>query len=173
MSRAEKQEIVTELSETLRASAGTIFVDYAGIDVNTINDIRSQFRAAGVRYQVVKNSLMSRALELAELDSDAASLKGSPTAVIFCNDDPVNAAKLTADLSKKHKKLKVKGGILESEIISAEQAVALSKMPNREELLSQIIGQALSPGRKIASQIKSPSGKVLGAIDKFIENLEG
>ena len=129
MSRAEKEKIVSELSESLKSSAGTLFVDYTGIDVNTINDIRSQFRAAGVRYQVVKNSLVSRAIDLAELDSNATSLKGSPTAVIFGDDDPVNAAKITAELSKKLKYLKVKGGILESEVISADQAIALSKMP--------------------------------------------
>ena len=173
MSRAEKEKVVSELSESLKNSAGTLFVDYTGIDVNTINDIRSQFRAAGVRYQAVKNSLMSRALDLANLDSEAASLKGSPTAVIFGDQDPVNAAKLTALLSKTHKQLKFKGGVLESEIMTAEQAFALSKMPTRDELLCQIIAKALNPGQLLVGQIKGPAGKIVGAVDKLIEKQEG
>ncbi|RYF32407.1 MAG: 50S ribosomal protein L10 [Cytophagaceae bacterium] len=123
-------------------------------------------------YRVVKNTLMARALEGLPFADAVKCLKGTPTGVVMGLEDPVTPAKLTYEFLKECDHLKVKGGVVDNRAIGAQEAEALSKMPSREELQGMIVGQAMSPGRNVAGQLKSQAGRILGAIEAFIEKQE-
>ncbi|MEL6548194.1 MAG: 50S ribosomal protein L10 [Myxococcota bacterium] len=166
MQRHEKEQFVKEVTAELEKSAGVLFVDFTGMDVEQQTTLRVKMREANVKYQVVKNTLMLRALEAAGVTDDAASvLKGAPTAVVFGYDDPVGAAKIAVDFQKDVDKLKIKGAVLENKVLDAKAAEAISKMPGRAELLAEIVGLILAPGRNLQSLLKGPAGKLVGAVE--------
>ena len=148
-----------------------MFVDFTGLTVNQANLLRQKYREGEgeIKYQVVKNTLMTRALSGLPFEGAAEYLKGTPTGVVFGFDDPVAAAKATFDFVKENQKLKVKGGIVDRKPIDETQAEALSKMPGRTELIGQVISLALSPASNLISQIKSPAGRIVGAVEKKAE----
>jgi len=172
MERSDKEAFVTEMQGALEGAAGTVFVDYTGLTVNQVNAVRARFREAGIGYRVVKNTLMTRVLAGAAYEDAIKCLKGSPTGVVIGYEDPVAAAKLTFDLAKEFKSLKVKGGILDNQALDSAGTEALSKMPSQRELQAAVVSLALSPGSNLIGQIKSPAGRIVGAIEKLIETKE-
>ena len=171
MLRTAKDQFITEMQAELERSAGVLFVDYTGLTVEEADQVRGKFREHNVGYRVVKNTLMTRAMTGTGYEDAAACLKGSPTGVVLGYDDPVTPAKLTFELLEEIGHLQVKGGILDNKAIDAAGAKALSKMPSKEELQVEVITLAMSPGRRLLSQVKNPAGLLVGAIDKLIENL--
>ncbi|MEM6960087.1 MAG: 50S ribosomal protein L10, partial [Myxococcota bacterium] len=152
MLRHEKEQFVEEVAAELEKSAGILFVDFTGMNVAEQTDFRVKMRDANVRYRVVKNTLMLRALEKAGVQDDAAKiLKGAPTGVVFGYDDPIGAAKIAFEFRKGVEKLQVKGAVLENKLLDAKGAEALSKMPGRDEILAEIVGLILGPGRNLQS----------------------
>lgn len=167
-----KESFVNRMRDEVQGAAGVLFLDFTGLTVAEANRLRHRVREGGFQYEVVKNTLMRRAI--AETTYEAASqwLKGTPTGVLIGHEDPVAAAKIAFEMLKETPNLKVKGGILDKAPINAQQAEDLSKMPSREELQAQVVQLALSPGRNVAAQIKNPAGRIVGAIDQLVEKLE-
>lgn len=165
MQRQEKEQFVKDVAAELEKSAGVLFVDFTGLNVEQQTNFRVKMRDANVKYQVVKNTLMLRALEKAGVTDDAAPiLKGAPTGVVFGYDDPVGAAKATVDFQKEVDKLKIKGGVLENKVLDAKGAEAVAKMPGRQELLAEIVGLIMGPGRTLQSLLKGPGSTLAGQI---------
>jgi large subunit ribosomal protein L10 len=166
MLRAEKETSVATLSDEVKRSQAVLFVDYTGMTVEEVTNLRKKFRGQEIGFRVVKNTLMKRAIAGTSYEGAAKALKGAPTGVVFGFKDPVAAAKaLFEALKDMPEHLKVKGGIFENKAISAKEAEALSKLPSREELIGQIIGMALGVGSKVIGQIKNPAGRIVGAIE--------
>jgi len=172
MLRTQKEAVVEDVKTALSEAAGVLFLDFTGLTVAQADDFRRTLQKAGVRYSVVKNTLMKRAMEGTTYADAAAFLKGTPTGVVFGAEDPVASAKVTFEFLKGCDKLRIKGGVLDAKAIDAAQAEALSKMPGRQELQATVVALALSPGRNVAGQIKNPAGRIVGAIETLIENLE-
>ncbi len=166
MLRAEKEQSVDTLSKEVQRSAAVLFVDYTGLTVEEVTNLRKKFRGQDIGFRVVKNTLMKRAIAGTPYESASKVLKGTPTGVVMGFKDPVAAAKsLFEALKEMPEHLKVKGGIFENKAITAKEAEALSKMPSREEMIGQILGMIMGPGRKVVGQIKNPAGRVVGAIE--------
>ena len=172
MLRAMKEEFVNQLSADVDRSAGILFVDFTGLTVAEADDFRNKLRASNVGYKVVKNTLLTRVLAGKEYSDAAEVLKGTPTGVVLGYEDPVAAAKATFDFINDCKHIKVKGGVLDGKVISVDEAEALSKMPSREEMIVGVVALALSPARNLLGQVKSPSEKIVGAIEKLVETKE-
>lgn len=173
MMRAEKEQFVSDIKADVERALTVLFVDYTGMTVEEATTLRKKLREAEVGFRVVKNTLMKRAVAGTPYESVGEVLKGTPTGVVLGFDDPVKAAKLTLDFQKDNEHLKVKGGIFDKKAITSKEAEALSKMPSREELIAGIIGVMLGQGRRIAAQIKSPAGRVVGAIEAKAKKEEG
>ncbi|MEZ0314281.1 MAG: 50S ribosomal protein L10 [Myxococcota bacterium] len=166
MLRAEKEQSVEALTKDVARSQAVLFVDYTGLTVEEVTNLRKKFRAQDIGFRVVKNTLMKRAIAGTPYEGASKVLKGTPTGVVLGFKDPVATAKsLYEALKEMPEHLKVKGGIFENKAITAKEAEALSKMPSREELLGQIIGMALGVGSKVLGQIKNPAGRIVGAIE--------
>lgn len=166
MLRAQKEESVEALTKDVARSQAVLFVDYTGLTVEEVTNLRKKFRGQDIGFRVVKNTLMKRAIAGTPYESASKVLKGTPTGVVLGFKDPIATAKsLYEALKEMPEHLKVKGGIFDNKAITAKEAEALSKMPSREELIAGILGMIMGPGRKIAGQIKNPAGRIVGAIE--------
>jgi len=143
-------------------------IDYTGIDSKTTGGIRSDLRKKAVKMTVVRNALAAKALEGAGLKGAGSLLTGT-NAVVYGGDSIVDVVKELVEQAKKVEKLKIKGAVVDGQLLDSKAAAALAKLPNKKELQSMIVGQILGPGRKIAGQLKGPASKIAGQI-KTVED---
>ena len=144
----QKQKIVAEITDKLTASQSTVVVDYRGLTVAELTELRKQLREAGVEFKVYKNSLTRRAAESAELSTLNESLTG-PNAIAFSNEDVIAPAKILNDFAKKHEALEIKAGVIEGNVATAEEIKALAELPSREGLLSMLLSVLQAPMRNL------------------------
>ena len=138
MELSEKKKIVENLQDRFSKSAIVIITDYKGLDVATINQLRGKLKEENIEYQVVKNTLLTRASAETDVDLIKDHFIG-PSAVALSYDDPVAPAKIIMDFAKEHKALEVKGGVMNGKALDAGQIKALSMLPSREELLAKFL----------------------------------
>ena len=133
----KKKQIVSEIATKFRDSQSTVLVDYRGLDVAEVTELRKQLREAGVEYKVYKNltSLPQlQKLNFTELDE----LLVGPTAIAFSDNDVIAPAKILNKFAKEHKDLEIKGGVIEGKVASLDQIKELADLPNYEGLLSML-----------------------------------
>jgi large subunit ribosomal protein L10 len=134
----EKQQIAEDLRDRLSKSVIIVLTDYKGLDVAAMNDLRRKLRAEEIEYQVVKNTLLTRAAE----DNDIAMIKDyfkGPSAIALSYDDPVAPAKVLSQFAKENKALEIKVGVMNGTVLDADAIKALAKLPSREILLGQLL----------------------------------
>ena len=127
-------------------------VDYCGLTVKEIQELRSNIREAGASMKVYKNTLMRLALSESELPTLDDMLEG-PSAFVFAGSDVAAAAKAVKEFAKKNDKLEIKGGLMEGAAVSAAEVEAIASLPSREELLAQIAGAISGVARGLAVAI--------------------
>jgi len=150
----QKKQIVDEIADKLKSSVSTVVVDYRGLNVAEVTELRKQLREAGVDYKVYKNSMTRRAAEAADLADLNESLVG-PNAIAFSTEDVVAPAKILNDFAKTHDALEIKGGVIEGNIASADEIKALASLPSREGLLSMLLSVLQAPMRNLALATKA------------------
>ncbi len=144
-SRQKKEQSLTEVTSLLKDARGVVFADYAGLTVKDMQELRRALRAKGVAYEVIKKTLLARALKAAGLASvDAAALQGM-VSVAVSGTDEVEAAKQLVEFAKTHEKLKVLGGVLEASFVDKAKVAALAKLPGKQELLGKFVGTLSAP----------------------------
>lgn len=153
-----KQEAVESVTAKLRESVSTVVVDYRGLNVAQATELRKQLREAGVDFQVLKNTLVRRATAEANLTELDSVLTG-PTAVAFSATDAVAPAKILNSFAKKNEALKIKGGVVEGQVVSFEEIKALAELPSREGLLSMLLSVLQAPVRNFALAVKAVAEK--------------
>jgi len=139
MARPDKVAAVTRVRECFEGSTAAVLTEYRGLTVAELADLRAELRQSGADYKVVKNTLTRRAVADAGYDVPDELFTG-PTAVTFCPDDPVAAAKVLRTFMRTHPHLVVKGGILEGRLIDAAETLSLADLASREELLARMAG---------------------------------
>ncbi|EGO8182713.1 50S ribosomal protein L10 [Enterococcus faecalis] len=155
---AKKETLVQAAAEKFESAASVVMVDYRGLTVEEVTNLRKQLRDAGVEMKVIKNSILSRAAKKVGLDGLDEVFTG-PTAVAFSNDDVVAPAKIIDEFAKDAKALEIKGGVIEGKVSSVEQITALAKLPNREGLLSMLLSVLQAPVRNVAYAVKAVAEK--------------
>lgn len=172
MLKQEKERVVAELVERLRASETLMVADYRGLDVTQLNDVRTELLKHGARFSVVKNTLAKRAAEEAGVPSLVEMLDG-PTAIAFVGDgDMVAVAKALSDAARETKVIAVKGGILDGETISADQVKDLASLPPADVLKAQVLAVIVGPMSAIVSVFNAPLRDFVGVVDARIRQLE-
>ncbi len=149
---SEKQAIVAGLAAQLKASAAGVIVDYKGVTVAEDTALRAEMRKNGVQYFVVKNTLARFAAKEAGLDALCDVLEGT-SALAICESDPVAAAKVVAEFSKKMngEKFHIKSGFVDGKVISVEEVKALAELPSKEVLIATVLGTLIAPVRGLAT----------------------
>jgi len=174
LDKAEKEQVVAELTERLRTSETLIVADYRGLTNAEIDALRTRLIEHGARFAVVKNTLTRRAAEAAGADALLALLEG-PSAIAFVETggDPVAVAKALSDVARATKILAVRGGILEGQAMSAGEVENLAKLPPTDVLRAQLVGAIVSPLTTVVALLAAPLRDLLGLIDARIEQLRG
>jgi large subunit ribosomal protein L10 len=172
MLRQEKEQVVAELAERLRASETLIVADYRGLTMSEIDGVRTELLKHGARFSVVKNSLTKRAAEEAGVPELVELLEG-PTAIAFVGDgDMVAVAKSLNDTARQTKILSLRGGILQGESMSADQVRSLAALPPADVLQSQVLGAVVGPLNAIVGLFTAPLRELVGVIDARITQLQ-
>ena len=146
---AKKQEQVDELAKVLKEAKVVLLTDYRGITVTDVTKLRADLRKTSVEYKVIKNNIIKRALD-ANGESGLDSLLEGPTAIIYGNEDYLEPAKIIYNFSKENEFYKIKGGIIEGKVMTAEEIITLAKLPSRQELLGMLAGALLGNISKLA-----------------------
>lgn len=150
----QKKAIVAELADRLKNSVTGVLVDYKGINVADDTALRKELREAGVRYSVVKNTLLSRACEDAELNGLQDNLAGT-TALATSDEDYTAAARILSNFAKKSKTFEIKGGYLDGSVVDVATIDSLAKLPTREVLLANVLGAFQAPIASFARAIQA------------------
>lgn len=144
----QKQAVVSEIKDKLADANSSVVVEYRGLSVAEITELRRKLRAEDIDFKVYKNKLAQRAAEDAGYKDLVEQLVG-PNAIAF-SSDAVAPSRVLAEFAKKHKSLILKGGVVEGKVVGAEAIDSLSKLPNRDGLLSMLCGMLQSPVRQFA-----------------------
>ncbi|TDQ34698.1 50S ribosomal protein L10 [Aureibacillus halotolerans] len=150
----QKKQVVTDIADKLRDNKATVFVDYRGLNVSQVTELRKQLREAGVEFKVYKNTMTRRAVEQAEISGLDEELVG-PTAVAFSAEDVVAPAKVLNNFAKTNEALKIKIGLIEGNVTSADDLKALAELPSRDGLLSMLLSVLQAPMRNMALATKA------------------
>jgi large subunit ribosomal protein L10 len=165
MNREAKQVVVDDLSDRLGKAKAALVANFQGLNVAAVTDIRRMFRAAGVDYRVVKNTLMKRALAGTAREKIGTHFTGT-TAVAFKYDDEIGRlGKAAQEIKKKYEKFQVKAGFVEDDVIDGEKAAdALASLPTREEVRATLLGLINAPAAKLLAQINAPASNLIGVV---------
>ncbi|HAR6173320.1 TPA: 50S ribosomal protein L10 [Staphylococcus pseudintermedius] len=150
---AKKQQ-VDVIADQLKGSVSTVVVDYRGLTVAEVTELRKQLREANVQYKVYKNTMLRRAAEKAGIEGLDEFLTG-PTAVAFTTEDVVAPAKAIAGFAKEHEALEIKSGIMEGSVITADEVKTVGSLPSHEGLVSMLLSVLQAPMRNFAYAVKA------------------
>ncbi len=174
MKKEQKETIVAELADRLKAADTVLVADYRGLTMPQIDALRTRLLESGARFTVVKNTLTRRAAEAAGADALLTLLEG-PTAIAFleADGDMLAAAKALADMARESKILAIRGGVLQGKVVSAEEVETLAALPPIEILRGQVLGAIVAPVNALLGLVTAPLQSLYGLLDARIEQLGG
>ncbi|WP_405098329.1 50S ribosomal protein L10 [Oceanobacillus sp. FSL H7-0719] len=149
-----KKQKVEEITEKFKESQTTVVVDYRGLDVAEVTQLRKELRDEGIEFHVYKNTMTRRAIEAVELN-DLNDVLVGPTAIAFSKDDVVAPARIINNFAKEHEALEIKGGVIEGEVATLDQIKELADLPNYEGMVSMLLSVLQAPIRNLAYAVKS------------------
>ncbi len=168
MPAQSKLDMLAKVSESLEASKGLFVIDYRGLTVKEAQELRHSLRESGAVMKVYKNNIVKIALEKAGLPAIDDVLVGT-TACVFYENDPVDAAKVVKEASKKFNKLEFRGGITDGVVVNAEQAIAIADLPSREELIAKFVGCISNPLSGIVRVCNGSAQGLVTALDALVD----
>ena len=156
-----KKGVVAGIKDKFERAQSAVLVDYRGLNVAEVTDLRNQLRKAGVEYAVLKNTMINLAVKDMGLEDMKAHLEG-PTAVAFGYDDAVAPAKILSEFAKKTKKITIKCGVCDGAYIDEAGVQALANTPSREVLIARIMGSMMSSVSKFVYALEAIRKKQAG-----------
>lgn len=163
MPTSEKQQLVAEIKERLSTAGGLILADYRGLTVKEMRVLRTSLGEVGGEATIYKNSLAEIALRELDMPNMDEHLQG-PTIFVFTPEDPVAVAKALTTFGKEHKVFAFKGGLVDGQVVTADQVKAIAALPSREELLAKFMGMLQNPVRGFMSMCNAPAGALTRAL---------
>lgn len=155
---AKKAEAVKNVNEMLTNAETAIVVDYRGLTVAEVTDLRKQLRDAGIKMMVIKNKILERAVEGTDYEDLKSTFVG-PTAVAFSDEDAIAPAKILKKFADDHEALEIKGGFIEKKVQTLDKINEYATLPSREDLLSMLASALQDPMRKIARAVMAVADK--------------
>ena len=161
----EKKQVVETLAEKIKSSAAGVLVKYEGIKVSEDTELRAALRKAGVDYSVIKNTYIKKAADIAGIEGFDPYLEGM-TAFAFSNEDPLAPAKVLCKFAEENETFKVKVGMMDGAVMSAEEVTELSKIPSKEILIGKILGSIQGPLYGLAYVLQAKIDKEGGVAEE-------
>ena len=144
LTRSQKEEVVKDLTEKIKASKSIVFADYSGVKTNDINELKSRLKKEGTNLRVIKKKLVDLSLKNAKIEVDIKSLPGQ-LAITISDNDEVAPARVLSKFAKENENLKILGGVLGIKGMSAKEVNDLAKLPSKEEMLAKLVGTLNAP----------------------------
>ena len=166
-----KEAAVSEIQEKMQQAQSVVFVDYRGLTVEEVTNLRCKMRDAGVDYKVIKNTMIQRAADKEGIEGLNSILEG-PTAVAFGMKDPVSPAKILVDFAKDTKKTEIKGGVLDGKTIDVDGVKYLASLPSKEELLAKMMGSLNAPVTGLVMALSGVMRNLVCALNAIKEQKE-
>ncbi len=168
LTKSQKEVLVKELHDSFEDSVSVIAVHYQGVNVADITELRARMRDANGEYKVCKNTLFKLAAKGTHVEELSGSFIG-PNAVAIAKDDPVAVAKVLVDFAKDAEGFEIKAGILNGNLMDAAAIEALSKLPSREVLLSQLLSVLVATPTSLVQALSGIPRKILYALKALEE----
>ena len=170
--RANKAEIVTELKESLSEAQMAFVINYEGLSVAEITELRNRLRPSGATCKITKNTLMNIAVDGDDNWQPIQELLTGTSAFLLTGEEIGAAVKAYKGFQKDTKKTELRGGVMEGQALTKQQVEALGDLPTKDELYAQIAGALNAVATKIAVGVKEvPSGLARGI--KAVSEKEG
>ncbi|HHU24640.1 MAG: 50S ribosomal protein L10 [Bacilli bacterium] len=150
---AKKQEEVDQLVEELKQAGSTVFVDYLGLTVAEITNLRVRLHKENCRMRVIKNNILKRATEKIGFVKLHDAFVG-PSAAVFSQDE-VTASKIVYGFVKENDRLNVKAGIVDNQVLTANELKQISNLPNKNGMISMLLSVLQAPVRGLACALKA------------------
>ncbi len=171
MKKERKLELSQKLSEQLKGVTSVFVLNYSGLTVQQMEDIRNSIKESNATFNVIKNSVVKKAIEGSGWESLRDYLKGT-NAFAFSSEDPAVVARVLVGKAKEHKKLKIKYCSLNGHVIDAKQIEALSKLPPKEILVAQLLGTMKAPISGFVNVLAGNIRKLMYALKAIEEKKE-
>lgn len=172
MNRTEKTAAIAEIAGTVAKAPHAFLIDYKGISVPAVTELRRQIRGTGSEYVVVKNTLALRAFESAPLGQLSAHFTGM-TAVAYSSRDVVSLAKVLHQFGKTNPSVKVKAALVDGKPVPASALETLASMPSRIELVGRLLGLMQSPVRRLVTVLAAPHRALAATVAAVAKKKEG
>ena len=171
MKRERKEELVASIRSDLENAKSVILADHTGIDVNTVNALRAEFRANNVKYRVVKNTLAKIAIRDTDLEEISEMFKG-PTAIAYSEEDAVSPAKVIKEFAKEHDEYEVRGGFLDGNQLDTDGVIELADMPTKDEMRAQFLNVLQAVPTKFVRTLKAAPNDFVQVLNARKRDLE-
>lgn len=172
LSRQKKEQLLSQYQEGMAAAPHVFLVDYKGITVTEDTELRRKVRESGGAYSVVKNRLVLQAIDSTALEDLRGMFEG-PVAVAYSSDDAVGLAKALTTFAKEVPAVELKGGLVEGQLIAAEDVARIAALPSREELLSKLVFLLQSPVSGFVRVLGAIPRQFVTALDQIRQQKEG
>ena len=159
-----KRQVVADLARRFSSASSVVLVEFCGISVDEINELRTRARAERVDYLVAKNNLIKRAIAGTPFECLQSDLSG-PTALGIGYDDPLKLIKLLCDFSSKFEGFKIKSGYVDGSYAGPGEIVELSKLPGREVLTAKLLGALMGPVSRLVCTLNGPIVSFLNVLN--------
>lgn len=169
MTRPDKVAVVDEVKQNLTGSAATLLTNYRGLTVTELAELRTELRKANASYKVVKNTLTRRAAADAGFEGLDEYLVG-PTALVFCEEDPVGPAKALKAFQKDHPELVIKAGYLDGAVLDEAETLKLADLESREELITKLAGLMYGALANFARLMQAPLSDQVRLIQALVDD---
>lgn len=171
MKRAEKTAFVEEIRQNIAGTPLVVLTDFKGSTVAQMEQLRRACEPAGLSFRVVKNTLTRRAIDGTGMEGLSPFLKGN-TGLLLSGEDPIAAAKLIREESKKNEKLIIKAGFFEGDVLDAKGVALVADLPSREELLTMLLRTVQEAPRQVLGVLQAPARDLLFVLNNFSSKLE-
>ena len=168
VTRAEKEQELQELATAFKGADTAILVDYKGLTVPAVTELRRQIRGAKAQYKVVKNTLARKASEGTPAEGVSKSFDGS-TAIAYNNADPVALAKALTAYAKTNPLFVFKAGLVEGRVVNIADIGNIAAMPSKEELIAKLLFLINSPAQRIAVAVNGVARNLAVVVAQAVE----
>lgn len=174
MLRSQKQTEIDGIKDRFGRMISAVLVDYQGLTVSEVTDLRDQLREKEVDYKVCKNTLTRLAIKDEDWASDLDGALVGMTAIAWSYEEPAAAAKVFKDFVKKNKNLKVKAAVIDGTVLDSEAVMnQLATMPGKNELRAKLLATFQAPSQQFVRLLQAPSQNFLYLLTAKKEKEEG
>ncbi|MFO7584006.1 MAG: 50S ribosomal protein L10 [Anaerolineales bacterium] len=171
ISRQKKDQVLAQYQAWFDSSQAVVLVEYTGVTVKQLDAIRAKIRESGGEFHIVKNTLVRKAFEEQGLQVPPEMLVNS-TAMTFAFSDAAATAKALTEAAKGIEAVKLKGGLLDKQVLSAEQVKALASLPPLPAVRSQLLGVLQAPAGKLVRTIAEPARSLAAVFQAYADKAQ-